>query len=192
MLQQTVFLAWLSAATAESVLSGEQLVEDHAERPDVHAAPQVLFLLHDFRGHVGRRAAELFGGFGRAAGEAEVDELDCAEVVDEDVGEFEVAVRDALQVQVLDGVEDLDEDAVGFVVGQPLVLALAAELRERGRAAELEDEVDLRQPRLRGSRFRGASGTGRCSDARRAGRPRVRARPSSRSRSSTGSVCPGT
>ncbi len=75
--------------------------------------------------------------------EAEVDELDVAFVVDEHVRHFEVAVVDAFVVQVLDGLEQLDEDEECFLFGELLRVLRAAVLTQCGGATHFHDEEDL-------------------------------------------------
>jgi hypothetical protein len=94
--------------------AGQQLVEDHADRVDVRALVD-LACRGSARGHVLRRADHVAGlGQLRVAlavrgGDAEVDDLEQALVVDQHVRGLEVAVDDADLVR--DGHAGADVDA---------------------------------------------------------------------------------
>ena len=112
--------------------SGEQLVEQHAERIDVAASIDVHGAhARLFRTHVGGRAEKQLGvsedglvrepQIRRGLGDAEVDHLRHRHTVvlaDENVRGLEVAVDDAFLVRMLDRVTDLDEKLQPFRGGE--------------------------------------------------------------------------
>lgn len=96
----------------------------------------------DFRSHVERRAqhglrellvCEQFR-------EAEISDFDFA-IVHEDVSQFEVSMHDLVLVEGLEGVEDLEEELDGFLLGERLVLLEV--LGEVALVAVLQDEVEV-------------------------------------------------
>ena len=107
--------------------AGEHFIEDYAHGVDVGAA--VAALAFDLFGRDVVGGAEGGGEVGvgetaggGVAGDAEVDQLDVVVVVDHDVFRFEVAVHDAVGVDVIEGVENADGDADGAVMGDVCLL----------------------------------------------------------------------
>mmetsp|Transcript_11407 Transcript_11407/g.19247 ORF Transcript_11407/g.19247 Transcript_11407/m.19247 type:complete len:242 (+) Transcript_11407:423-1148(+) len=130
----------------EGELAGDHDEEDHAQGPHVGRLTVILALARQIRAHVLRSAALLDQLLILVAGrrEAEVDQLDLAHAVDEDVVELQVSVHDAVRVHVLYGAHDLGEDGGRFLLGETLVgLALLELVEEVGPAAELHHEVHV-------------------------------------------------
>ncbi len=131
----------------EGELAGEHLVEHDAEGVDVAAG--VAALAFDLLGGdvVGRAHALREVGVGEAAragvgGDAEVDEADAIGVVDHDVFGLEVAVDDAVGVDVFERVGDA-EGEFGGALGRELA-ELVEDAAEELAFDPLHDHVGLR------------------------------------------------
>mmetsp|Transcript_40823 Transcript_40823/g.68384 ORF Transcript_40823/g.68384 Transcript_40823/m.68384 type:complete len:211 (+) Transcript_40823:685-1317(+) len=128
---QDVLILLLAVPRLEGCLSGEHLVHEDPDRPPVRGAP-VSPLAHDLRRHVLRRAAE---GARRHVVrhtppcEAEVSEAHVPAGIQQNVLRLEVAMDDAVRVQMRDGQHDLRR-----VVPRHL-------FREHAVAVQLEEEV---------------------------------------------------
>ena len=130
----------------EGQLAGKHLVENHAHGINVGAAVAAL-AFHLLRRDVVRRAeggGEV--GIGEAArrgvaGDAEVDQLDVVVVVDHDVFRLQVAVDDAVGVDVVERLKNAEGDVDGAVMGNA---ALVENLAQKAALAPLHDHVDTR------------------------------------------------
>lgn len=124
---------------AVELLAVEHFVYAGSDGPDVGLVV-VLVAAEHFRCHVERRAEDsgrvVVGG--KQLGKAEVGDLDVA-VVEQDVGELEVAVHDLVLDEGLEGVEDLAEVLDDFVLRQESFLAHLGE--HVAAVAVLEHEV---------------------------------------------------
>lgn len=85
----------------------------------------------DLWGHVAVGPQELSVGTEAlvldAMGEAEVDDLDLAEAIEDDVLEFEVAVGDVLGVAVVQGAQELFEEVTACLFTELLTLGYEQE-----------------------------------------------------------------
>lgn len=108
---------------SEGEAAVQEGVEQHSCGPDICRWAGVLDLGDDLGRHVGRRAAEHpdLLVIRNASREAEVDELHVLVLVEEDVLQLDVSVGNALAVAVLQGHEDLAEDAAGLFLIELLV-----------------------------------------------------------------------
>jgi hypothetical protein len=96
-------------------LAHQQCVEYDAETPDIHLFSRILLPLQHLGRTVAHRAAPCLQVVGLAlvfSREAEVDQLDVAVLVEQDVLEFQVAVDAGLVVDVCNGADELGEDAL--------------------------------------------------------------------------------
>ena len=85
---------------------------------------------------------QLFAGL-REEAEAEVDDLDIVVLVDHDVVELDVAMRDLLAVEVLHAHDDPAEDFLGLLLRDPLLGLRLQVLVQRGLADVLHHEHHL-------------------------------------------------
>ena len=109
---------FVSVLVVEGGDADDHLVDDAAEGPPVHLLPVALFL-DDLRGEVLGGAADGLGELvPHELGEAEVRELEIAVLADEDVLGLEVAVDDAVGVEVLECEEDLGGEETSLVLGE--------------------------------------------------------------------------
>ena len=108
--QAVVVVRWVGHVEGwVSSLEGE---EDHSEGEEVSVVPLVWLLLKDLWCHVAWCADHRVRESGaitsfKLAGEAEIDQLDVVVLVEEDVLRLEVAVREALGVDVEEAEEEL-------------------------------------------------------------------------------------
>ena len=108
--QAVVVVGWVGHVEGwVSSLEGE---EDHSEGEEVSVVPLVWLLLKDLWRHVAWCADHRVRESGaitsfKLAGEAEIDQLDVVVLVEEDVLRLEVAVREALGVDVQEAEEEL-------------------------------------------------------------------------------------
>ena len=137
-------MAAIGDGAGERQLAGEHLIEDHAHGVDVGAAVAAL-ALHLLRSDVIGRAQH--GGEvgvseaprGRVTGNAEIDELDVVVFVDHDVFRLEVAVDDAIGMDVVERLEHFDGDADGAVLRHT---AFVEDLAQQPALAPLHDHVN--------------------------------------------------
>ena len=103
--------------------SNDESVDDDTEGPDVNlVGVTALAFKHFWRDIVGSTANRAFFlaievEFG---GETEIAQLDLHLVVEEEIAEFEIAMDDAMRVQILQRVNDLHRVALHFQLVQTL------------------------------------------------------------------------
>ena len=104
----------------EGRLSDQQGVEHDADCPDVDLEAVPRFAEYLGGDVVGGAAGGVPAISGRPdpGGEAEVAQLHLHLVVEEDVAELDIAVDDAVGVEVLEGVDDLEEVVLGLDLGE--------------------------------------------------------------------------
>ena len=130
--------------------AGQQLVKQHAERVDVgrgghRLAEQLLgrgvFGREQLRIGARQRRAVAGGFVFEQLGDAEIEQLDAAVVIDEHVQRLDVAMHDQVRVRVGDGREHVEEQADARFAVEPLQVAVAIDgaafrcIRARGRVA---------------------------------------------------------
>lgn len=124
-----------------------ELEQDDPEGPQVDRVRVRLFL-HELGGHVQRSSldgGEQAGVVGDGAREAEVCELDLLLGPDEDVLWLHVSVYDAVRVQYVQRLDELDGDLADLVLGQATVVLEHLEelsLRVLGDHAELARRLE--------------------------------------------------
>ena len=121
--------------------AGQHLVENDADRVEVGALVHLIALRLLRREILGgpKNGADLRHAGVAGARDAEVHDLDVPVAVDHDVLRLDVAVDDAAAVRALDGGEQLQTDADGFVPAQAIVPA--DEVFERLALDVLHDDV---------------------------------------------------
>jgi len=127
----------------EGELTGEHFIEDDADGIDV--GPAIAALAFDLLGRDVIGGADGGGEVGVSeaaggcvAGYAEVDELDVVVVVDHDVFRLEVAVNDAIGMDVLERIENADGDVDGALLRDA---AFSEDVAEEAAGDPLHDHV---------------------------------------------------
>ena len=105
----------------------------------------MVFFGHDFRGHVGGRAAEGVDGGGRCRleAEAEVDQFELFVAVEQDIFGLDIAVDDVALVQVLDGLSDGLEELLSLGLLHPVLRLRQQVVVQRVGPSVLLDQEDL-------------------------------------------------
>lgn len=123
--------------------STEKCVENDTERPNVDLFACILFAGEHLWGGIAGGAAESVHKAValKLAGEAKVAKLDVAALVEKDVFELEVAVNDALAVDISDGEAELTKDPARLWLGEGLVFDQV--IVEFAAGTELADHPDV-------------------------------------------------
>jgi len=138
-----LLVEFAGAGVLEGQVAAEHGVEDDAAAPDVCPQTVVAFARYHFGSSVAGTAA---GGLEPLAGlvvvgESEVYDFDVVAVVEEEVLGLEVAVDDAVLVDVVDACDDLLHEGDGLLLAESLVLDDVVE--ELAALCVLHDEVDV-------------------------------------------------
>ena len=120
----------------------EHLVEDDPDGPDI-AFVAVQIIVQGLQGHIHRRANIIIAillEIAAADGESEISDLG-SDVGEEDIGGLEVAVDDAVAIDLLIAIDDLREDIERLLLGDgPTLLD---EFAEVSAVAELGDDAGV-------------------------------------------------
>ena len=111
------------ALSGKGLVPRHQFVEDGSERKNVGSVVD-LFARDLFRRHIKGgahdRAGQGQGGGGGQPGDAEVDDVGCSLLVDEDIRRFDIAVDDAFPMGIVQGVADPGDQSDDFFELEPL------------------------------------------------------------------------
>ena len=129
-------LGLLSGLRAEGIPTSEQDVDEYTETPHVAGRTEMRLAHEHLRRRVGQSAREVgeVGAVGLdVIGEAKVGELDrlCVSK-DEDVVCLDIAMYDALPVQVTNGGDELLDDGANFKLEQHATLCIVVQERAIG------------------------------------------------------------
>src|ERR1700722_6200920 len=144
MIQQAVVHGGQRGGAGKRQLAGEHLVENDAHGIEIGAAIAALALHLLWRNIVGR--AQHGGEVGvckaarrSVAGNAEIDELDVVIFIDHDVLGLQVAMNNALRVDVIESLENLNSDSNGAVLWKA---AFVENLAQQAARAPLHNHVN--------------------------------------------------
>ena len=123
----------------------DQLVGDDSERIDIGGEGDFSRMFEQLRTHISRGSDEapLARDFPLELGDSEIDHLNIARFRDQDVFRFEIAVDDAVGVEVAESIGDLQDDFQGPFLRERF---LPDELPERDAADELHRDVETLFP----------------------------------------------
>ena len=120
----------------------EDRLEDDDAQGEVIDGDSVVLAAHDLWRHVAGGATGVFLVFGVPdAGDAEVGDEEVALAVEDEVLGFDVAVDDAVVVDVLEALDDAGGEELGLGFGEAAVLA--AVVAEVAAGFEVHDEVEV-------------------------------------------------
>lgn len=171
LVETDVVVGRVHVAAVEGRAADQHRVGDDAQRPDVHfvAVAAAVRRREDLRSDVVGSAAERLLPLVRLAelrGESQVAHLDFEVVVQEDVRQLQVAVDDAVAVEILDCVDDLEEEVLDLrlrktlptlhEVAQCLPIRLPSKDAHRwSRARESSSDTDYPQSACTACRYGG-------------------------------------